>query len=186
MGDSLQEQLRALGLAGNRPDERNRKSKSKRKPSPARRTKTASGPNARTEADRELTLDQAYALRAREEKREAERTRRQKLEEDRRRRQLNKAIRQIVTARRQNLDAADIARNFMFNGRIRKIYVTAEQQRALAANDLGIVYLAGGYHLLEPDAVEAVRQLSADHVVDLGVEADADDSDHPIPDDLVW
>jgi len=182
MGDSLQEQLRALGLAGSQPEKRQRKSK----PAPARRAGKTSGPTREQGPDRELTLDQAYALREREEKHQAERARRQKIEEDRRRRQLNQAIREIVKRHRQNRDDADIARNFMFNGRIRKVYVTAGQQRALAADELGIVYLAGGYHLLEPDALDAVRQLSADHVVKLDNEAVDDDSDHPVPDDLVW
>jgi len=182
MGDSLQEQLRALGLAGSAPDKRKRKGK----PGAARQSKKAASPIAEPKPDRELTLDRAYALREREEKQKAEQARRRKIEEDRRRRQLNQAIREIVTARRQNRDEADIARHFMFNGRIRKIYVTAEQQRALAVDELGIAYLAGGYHLLEPDALEAVRQLSADHVVELGAEDSADDSDHPVPDDLVW
>jgi len=182
MGNSLQDQLRALGLANNRPDKRQRK----RKPAPAGQSNRASAPKREPGPERELTLDKAYALREREEKRQAERARRQKIEEDRRRRRLNQAIREIVSVWRQNRDEADIARNFMFNGRIRKIYVTAEQQRALAGDELGIVYLAGGYHLLEPDALEAVRQLSADHVVDLGAEAGDDDPDHPVPDDLVW
>lgn len=182
MGDSLQDQLRALGLAESRPEKRQRGSK----PKPARRARRSSGAKSGAEPGQEPTLDQAYALREREEKRQAERARRQKVEEERRRRELNRAIREIVTARRQNRDDADVARYFMYKGRIRKIYVTAEQQQALAAEELGIVYLAGSYHLLEPEALAAVLQLSDDHVVDLGTETAGEDPDHPIPDDLVW
>lgn len=181
MGDSLQDQLRALGLADNQPQKPQRGSKTK----PARRAGRTSG-TPTGEAGQELTLDQAYALREREEKRQAERARRRKVEEERRRRELNRAIREIVTARRQNRDDADIARYFMFKRRIRKLYVTAEQQQALAADELGIVYLAGSYHLLEPEALAAVRQLSVEHVVDLEAETSGEDPDHPIPDDLVW
>jgi uncharacterized protein YaiL (DUF2058 family) len=182
MGDSLQDQLRALGLADSRPEKRQRGSKGR----PARRAGKTPGTPSGKDPGHELTLDQAYALREREEKRQAERTRRRKLEEERRRRELNRAIREIVTARRQNRDDADIARYFMYNGRIRKLYVTAEQQQALAADELGIVYLAGSYHLLEPEALADVRQLSVDHIVDLGAETASEDPDHPIPDDLVW
>lgn len=181
MGDSLQDQLRALGLADSRPEKRQRGRKTK----PARRSGKSPGSPAR-EAGQELTLDQAYALREREEKQQAERARRRKIEEERRRRELNRAIREIVTAQRQNRDDADIARYFMYKGRIRKVYVTAEQQQALAADELGIVYLAGSYHLLQPEALGAVRQLSVEHVVDLGAETAGEDPDHPIPDDLVW
>lgn len=180
MADSLQDQLRALGLAKSQPEKKRRQNQSGQ----PRQANKAGSP--KTEPNRELTLDQAYALRAREEKQQAERARRQKIEEDRRRRQLNQAIREIVTVRRLNRDDADIARNFLFNGRIRKIYVTAEQHKALASGELGIVYLAGRYHLLEPDALEAVRRISVAHVVELGSEGEADDPDHPVPDDLEW
>jgi uncharacterized protein YaiL (DUF2058 family) len=181
MGDSLQDQLLALGLADSQPEKRQRGRKTKT----ARRSGKSAGTPTR-EPGQELTLDQAYALREREEKQQAERAHRRKIEEERRRRELNQAIREIVTAGRRNRDDADIARYFMYKGRIRKLYVTAEQQQALAADELGIVYLAGSYHLLEPEALEAVRQLSVEHVVDLAAETAGEDPDHPIPDDLVW
>ena len=181
MGDSLQDQLRALGLAESRPEKR----QSGRKSKPARRAGKSPATPSR-ESRQELTLDQAYALREREEKQQAERARRRKVEEEQRRRELNRAIREIVSAGRRNRDDADIARYFMYKGRIRKLYVTAEQQQALAAEELGIVYLAGSYHLVEPEALAAVRQLSVDHVIDLAAETPAEDPDHPIPDDLVW
>jgi uncharacterized protein YaiL (DUF2058 family) len=179
MGDSLQDQLRALGLAQTRPAEEQRKQQPSRKES---RRDQKKGSNSTGE----LPLDQAYALREREEQRQIQRTRQQKLDEDRRRRQVNKAIREIVAAHRQNRDDADIPRNFIFNGRIRKIYVSAEQQRALIAGELGIVYLSGSYHLLAPGALAAVREISSEHIVDLGLQAGEDDPEHPVPDDLVW
>lgn len=180
MGDSLQDQLRALGLANSQAG-RGRKEKSpasKPGKQPVRRKGSGS--------DGELSLDAAYALRRREEQRQAQRAQQKKREEDQRRRKLNKAIREIVTARRQNHEDADIARNFMFHGRIRKVYVTAEQQRALSAGRLGIVYLSGGYHLLEPEALAAVGEISAEHIVDLRLEVVEDDPEHPVPDDLIW
>jgi len=179
MGDSLRDQLRALGLAENRSAAKQRKQRPPReanRPSQGRGSKPAE----------ELSLDQAYALRAREEQRLAQRARQQKLEEDRRRRQLNRAIREIVSAQRQNREDADIPRNFMFNGRIRKIYVSAEQQRALSAGELGIVYLSGSYHLLGLEALASVREISGEHVVDLGLETGEEDPEHPVPDDLIW
>lgn len=180
MGDSLQDQLRALGLSRKAPEPENRKQK---KPRPAGRRVKADPPPG---PDRELSLDRAYELRQREEQRQAERSRQQKLEDERRRRLLNLAIREIVESRRQNSPEAEIARNFLYKGRIRKVHVTADQQKALSANELGIVYLAGSYHLLEPDALEAVRQISEEHVVDLGLQGDDDETEHPVPDDLTW
>ena len=60
-----------------------------------------------------------------------------------------------------------------------------EQQQALTAGEIGIVYLTGGYHLLAAEALEAVRAISADHVIDLRG-GNPDEDDHPVPDDLVW
>lgn len=179
MSDSLQDQLRALGLAQSRPAAEQRKQQPSRKA-------IRQGQGKASKSAGELSLDQAYALRKREEQQLAQRARQQKLEEDRRRRQVNKAIREIVTAQRQNLGDADIPRNFMFNGRIRKIYVSAEQQRALSAGELGIVYLSGSYHLLAPEALASVLEIASEHVVDLGLEAGNEDPEHPVPDDLIW
>jgi len=180
MADSLQDQLRALGLAGEEPSPRRQA-----KQPPGGATKKGGG-RKRPKPVGELSLDQAYALRQREEQQQAQRARQQKQEQDRLRRQLNKAIREIVNARRQNRVDAELARNFMFNGRIRKIYVTTQQQEALNAGQLGIAYLSGTYHLLDPEALGAVREISAEHVVDLGLDRSDDDPEHPVPDDLVW
>jgi len=179
MADSLQDQLRALGLARSQAEKKKGK---RQQPRQAKKQDRRSQPKPTDE----LSLDQAYALREREEQREAERARRQKQEEDRRRRERNKAIREIVAASRQNSDDAEIPRNFMFNGRIRKVYVTPEQQSAINAGDLGIVYLAGSYHLLESGALEAVRRISGEHVVELRPDSDDEDPEHPVPDDLTW
>jgi len=170
MADSLQDQLRALGLAASEP-KRTQVRKAASHPEKKRSQKSAGVRHP----DQELSLGEAYALREREEQRQARQARQQRQQEERRRRRINQAIGEIVSARRQNREDADIARHFLFNGRIRRIHVTAEQQDALNTGRLGIVYLSGGYHLLEPDALEAVRQISAEHVVDIGVGDDSDD-----------
>jgi uncharacterized protein YaiL (DUF2058 family) len=132
-----------------------------------------------------MPLDKAWALREQSEKKQAEEARMRKQAEDRRRRQINGEIRKIVEACRQNREDAEIARNFLYKGRIRKVYVTAEQQQTLNQGALGIAYLTGGYHLLPLEALEAVRAISPEHVVDLAAES-GDEDDVPVPDDLVW
>ena len=171
MSDSLQDQLKALGLARAKP-----KSKSKSKPKPKPRA---------NKGKQEFSLEKAYALKKRDEQKQADHARKKKLAEDRQRRLLNNEIRNIVKANRLNKDDAEIAWNFMFRGRIRKIHITPEQLKMLNAGELGIVYLSGGYHLLTNEQVKAVRRLSAEHVPDLSTETE-DDGDHPVPDDLSW
>jgi uncharacterized protein YaiL (DUF2058 family) len=179
MGNSLQDQLKALGLAREKPARKQKVQPplAKSRPAPAPRAKEPKG---------ELSLEKAFALRKQEEKRQADQARQKKQEEDRQRKLLNKSIREIVQAHRLNRDDAELARNFMFRGRIRKIHVTPEQLKALNAGELGITYLSGGYHLLTNEHTDAVRRLSEAHVPDLSVGSEDEDDEFPIPDDLIW
>lgn len=117
--------------------------------------------------------------------RQADRTRKRRQAEDRRRQRLNSEIRSIVEAHRMNDDAAELTRNFLYKGRIRKVMVTPDQLRAINDGELGVAYLSGGYHILAPEHLEAVRKLSPEHVPDLAGGSE-DEGDHPVPDDLVW
>lgn len=182
MSKSLQDQLKALGLAKDKP-----RKKSGKKPAVQRSGRASKNRKSTQESETaELSLERAFALRKQEEKRSADQARQRKQEEDRKRKQLNKAIRAIVKVHRLNVDEAEVARNFMFRGRIRKIYVTPDQLKALNAGELGIAYLSGSYHLVPKEQTDTVRQLSEEHVVDLAIAAGGDDGDFPIPDDLIW
>jgi uncharacterized protein YaiL (DUF2058 family) len=182
MADSLQDQLRALGLANKQQRERGVR-RDARKGGKAARQRPGHEPGPRS--DGELSLDQAYALREQEEQRQAQQTRDRKRAEERRRREINDSLRAIIEAHRLNRDDAEVARNFMYRGRIRKLYVTPEQQQALGEGRLGIVYLSGSYHILTPERLDAVRAISAEHVVELRGGGE-DEEDFPVPDDLIW
>lgn len=190
MSKSLQEQLLALGLAGKKT--KGARQSSRRAPGKAdQRLGAGSPPNqgsdrAKQAAGGEVSLNRAYALRQQEEKKQADTTRKRKQSEDRRRRQLNKEIRAIVRKHRLNDSTAEISRHFMYQGRIRKISLTPDQLKAINAGKLGIAYLSGGYHLLAPDHVEAVRKLSAQHIPDLASGDTEQEKEHPVPDDLTW
>jgi len=179
MGNSLQDQLKALGLAKEKPA---RKQKAQRT-SPKRRKKPI---QQGSKPAGELSLEKAFALRKQEEKKQAEQARRKKIEEDRQRKLMNAAIREIVKTHRLNREDAEVARNFMFRGRIRKIYVTPDQLKALNSGELGIAYLSGSYHLLAREHTDAIAKISEAHVPDLGVGTDDDDEEFPVPDDLIW
>lgn len=181
MADSLQDQLRALGLAKERA-----KGGSKKAPRKHSKNRSQSSKAAATPSPGEMPLGKAWAMREREEKKTIEQKRARKQEEDRKRREINKAIKEIIKGKRLNRDDAEVARNFMYRSRIRKVYVTPEQHRALGEGELGLVYLSGGYHVLEKEHVEAVRKIAADHVVDLEDGADESEEEFPVPDDLVW
>lgn len=190
MGKSLQDQLLSLGLARDKPEREKKNAGKKGRPEKARgaghKKRPAGGSGSHSEdKSAELSLDRAYALRKKEEQQQAESARKFKQEEVRRRRRLNREIGAIVNNHRLNDPKAEVPRNFMYKGRIRKIYLTSEQLKALNTGELGIAYLTGSYHLLAHEHVEAVRQLSAEHVPDLSSESD-DEEEFPVPDDLVW
>ena len=176
MSDSLQDQLKALGLAKKSPERK----KPRRKGPPA-----ANRSSAKKSAGAEMPLGKAYALREKEEQKSADKARRRKQAEDRKRREINKKIREIVKHKRLNVAAAEVPRNFMYRERIRKIYVTAEQNQALSSGELGLAYLSGGYHVLDRETLEQVRVIAADHVVDFEA-ASEDEEEFPVPDDLQW
>jgi len=182
MAESLQDQLRKLGLAREQGEGKQNSGKK-----PRGRTVGKSSTAIQSGSGREMPLDKAWALRERSEQKKADEARRRKQAEDRRRQQINGDIRKIVDAQRQNRDDADIPRNFLYKGRIRKVYVTEGQQQALCEGRLGIAYLTGGYHLLEATALDQIRAISPEHVVDLAGGPEGEDEDgHPVPDDLVW
>lgn len=123
----------------------------------------------------EISLEQAYRIRESQEKSEKQKARDRKIEEDRKRAMLNKQIRKIIDEHRLNLADAEDARYFMYKERIRKVHVSAEQLVQLNEGKLGVVYLAGGYHLLASEDIETVRKLSPAHVPDLLTGADDDE-----------
>jgi len=185
---SLQDQLLALGLAKEkakqksgppyRPPRPPNKAGNPGKPAgsqaphgPGRDSRASKGGRATgtaaAQAEQDISLEQAYRIRESQEKSEKQRERERKLEEDRQRAALNRQIKQIVEAGRLNLPDASEARYFMYKDRIRKIHVSAEQLQELNSGLLGVVYLAGGYHLLKAGQVEAVKALSPAHVPDL-------------------
>jgi len=204
---SLQDQLLALGLAktnakqtapdkpqANKPaadrqpaakrpgtERRPAEEKSARqgRPHPDPRPKPQPRPQPRPDPrnDENISLEQAYRIREAEEKSAKQRARERKLEEDRLRAMLNRQIRQVIDSGRLNLPDASESRYFMYKARIRKVHVSPEQLAALNKGELGVVYLAGGYHILASEQVEEVRKLSPAHVPDLLAGGDDDPFD---------
>jgi len=190
MSKSLQDQLLALGLANKKP--RKIPQPSRRAPAKTdRRAGAGSSPKkgqvgVKRAAGGEVSLDRAYALRQQEEKKQADTTRKRKQAEDRQRRQLNNEIRAIVSKHRLNDAKAEVPRHFIYRGRIRKINLTPDQLKTLNAGELGLAYLSGGYHLLAPEHLEAVRKLSKEHIPDLASCETEEENEFPIPNDLTW
>ena len=180
MSDSMKEQLVKLGLV--KPGRKPRGSGGSNQ-----QAKKHGGARGKPVGSAELSLDQAYRLRKKEEKETAESMGQKKRADDLLRKQVNSKIQAIVDQHALNDKSAAIKRSFLYKGRIRSVLVTAQQIKWLNKDRLGVVFLRGSYFLLEPAIVEQVRAISTDHVPDLASGGDSDlDGDHPVPDDLVW
>lgn len=148
------------------------------------------GGKARSQGDIELA--KAYAIRAQREKDERIAAERAKQEEARLRREARARLAILIDGKALNSDKADIARHFEYGGKIKRIYVTDEQLKALNAGELGVIQQNGRY-LLVTSALLAEAEATFAPCVALKVDPNAPVADDPyadpkyqVPDDLVW
>jgi len=175
MSNSLKDQLLALGLASKKAEPR---SKKQHKPRPvAAKAKKSKA---------EISLDQAYRIRSKDERQQKEAVIARKREQERQRRQINQKIQLLIKESGVRDAAADNKRNFLYKGRIRGVLATREQISEINSGTLGVVYLSGNYHLMPAGKIEEIRQFAPDHIPDLqGAEGKGED-ENPVPDDLIW
>lgn len=140
----------------------------------------------------DIDLAKAYAIRAQKEKDERIEAERQKQEEARLRREARARLDELIKDKGLNDPAADIARHFPYGGKIKRIYVTADQLKALNAGELGVLQQNGRYILVTSALLaeaEAVFAPSVALKVDPNAPAEDDpyaDPQYQVPDDLVW
>lgn len=207
MTDSLRDQLLGLGFKpapkperkpDRRPDPRRDAHKPAGKgaahPKPGQggkpRPPHASGKPKRSQED--IDLAKAYAIRAQREKDERIEAERIKQEEARVRREAKARLEAFLKDKALNDAEADIARHFPYGGKIKRIYVNADQLKALNKGDLGVVQQNGRYLLVTAAVLTEAEAIFAPAValkVDPDAPADQDpyaDPQYQVPDDLVW
>jgi len=203
MSDTLRDQLLGLGFkparqerkpAGRRgkDDTRAGAGKDGGRPPKGRPKGKGRGPRAGGGDGGEIDLAKAYAIRAQREKDERIEAERRKQEEARLRREARAKLATLLEGKALNSGDADIARHFEYGGKIKRIYVTAGQLKALNAGELGVLQQNGRY-LLVTAAVLAEAEAIFAPAVALKVDPDAPAGDDPysdpkyqVPDDLVW
>jgi uncharacterized protein YaiL (DUF2058 family) len=212
MSDTLRDQLLGLGFkptAPARPEKRD--DRKPPRPNAARGDATRPGkrrgdarkppqgpgqaPGQRPRKPRsqeEIDLGKAYALRAQKEKDERIAAEAARQEEARQRREARAKLGEFLKDKSLNDKDADIARHFPYGGKIKRIYVNAEQLRALNAGELGVVQLDGRYVLVTNAVLDEAESIFAQSVA-LRVDPNAAAGDDPysdpqyqVPDDLVW
>jgi len=140
----------------------------------------------------EMDLAKAYAIRAQREKEERIEAERQKQEDARVRREAKAQLEVLLKDASLNVEEADIARHFPYGGKIKRIYVTADQLKALNAGELGVVQVAGRYMLVTAEMLAQAEAIFAQAVaLEVNTKASAEedpyaDPQYQVPDDLVW
>jgi len=104
-------------------------------------------------------------------------------------------IKQLVDGSKIDRSEGELAFNFSWKNKIKKIYVSEEQQRQLSKNQISIVCIAGEHFELVPSVVaQKIAQRDVDYVVGNSDTQESSDSitdddpysDYQIPDDLMW
>ncbi|RNF85324.1 DUF2058 domain-containing protein [Montanilutibacter psychrotolerans] len=140
----------------------------------------------------DIDLAKAYAIRAQREKDERIKAEQAKQEEARLRREARAKVTELVKGQGLNVADAEIARHFPYGGKIKRVYVTAEQLKALNAGELGVLQMDGRYVLVTAELLAQVEAVFAPAValkVDPNAPASEDpyaDPQYQVPDDLVW
>ncbi|WP_421571014.1 DUF2058 domain-containing protein, partial [Stenotrophomonas sp. PD6] len=140
----------------------------------------------------DIDLAKAYAIRAQKEKDDRIEAERLKQEEARVRREAKAKLDVLLEGKSLNDAAAEIARHFNYGGKIKRVYVNAEQLKGLNAGELGVLQQNGRYLLVTAavlDEAEAIFAPSVALRVDPNAPAEDDpyaDPAYQVPDDLVW
>jgi len=140
----------------------------------------------------EMDLAKAYAIRAQKEKDERIAAEKQRQEEAAKRREAKARLAELLKTASLNVAEADIARHFEYGGKIRRVYVTADQLKAVNAGELAIVQQGGRYHVttaahardaeaLLPGALALLADPSTPSADDQYA-----DPKYQVPDDLIW
>ncbi len=197
MTDSLRDQLLGLGFKPAPKPERSPKPKPGKGPpgKPGRDGARANAPKphrAKPKTGGEMDLAKAYAIRAQREKEDRIEAERQKQEAARIRREARARLAEFLAGKALNAEDAEIARHFEYGGKIKRIYVTAGQLKALNAGELGVLQQNGRYLLVDAATLAGAEAIFADAVA-LKIDPDAPAGDDPysdpqyqVPDDLVW
>ncbi|MGD2019599.1 MAG: DUF2058 domain-containing protein [Thiohalocapsa sp.] len=177
MANSLQDQLLKAGLVN---EQQLKQAKTKK-----RKQKRAGGGRAADDAERGAAAERAAAA-----KRERDQELNRRREAERQRKAELVALWQLVRDNRVSRDGGDVAYNFADGSALKRLYVKAPQQKAIADGELAIVRHDDFYELVPAAVAERAEATDPNTLVlwnKPGV-ADPDDpyADFEVPDDLMW
>jgi hypothetical protein len=177
MANSLQDQLLKAGLVN---EQQVKQAQTKK-----RKQKRAGGGKSAESVQRGAEVQQAAA-----EKRRRDQELNRQREEERRRKAEQVALWQLVHDSRVSRDGGDRAYNFADGTALKRLYVSAAQQKALVDGGLAIVRHESFYELVPPSVAERAQQVDPTILV-LWNRSEPKEPDDPyaefeVPDDLMW
>lgn len=179
MAKSLQEQLLAAGLADAQKVRQIREEKRKAQKQQKHQKPTDAAPTPQ---------QQAQAAREAQAARDREINRQRQAEADRR--AIQAQVQQLIAQHQLARNAADTPYQFVFNGKVKKIDVSAAQADQLARGRLAIAASGQTFQLIPADIADKIRQRDAQAPLVQHVPQTASDedpyADYQIPDDLMW
>ena len=182
MAGSLQDQLLQAGLAD--ADKAKKLAKEKRKQAKVARR---SGTELKDES-------KEAARKAREDKARRDRELNQALNSKSQRKAINAQIKQLIETNRLEKGRGEIGFNFTDGKKVKKLYVSAMEQKQLSAGRLAIVKQGDQYEMVPRPVAEKIADRDSERVVLCGAIDDASLTeeeqdwykDYEIPDDLMW
>ena len=182
MAGSLQDQLLQAGLADK--DKARKLAREKRKEAKVARRSGAELGGESKEAARQALAEKAAR----------DRELNQALNTKAERKAINAQIKQLIETNKLARGSGDIGFNFTDGKKVKKLYVSALEQKQLSAGVLAIVKHGDQYELLPRPVADKIAERDTARVIDCTVQSDqglTDEEkdwykDYEIPDDLMW
>jgi uncharacterized protein YaiL (DUF2058 family) len=100
-------------------------------------------------------------------------------------------VRQMILTQSVEIpNDAEVAYHFEHDKKVKKLYITDEQQKQLTRGHLAIGVIGGGYRLIPDKMAEKIESRLAEMVIRIEPEAEVEEddpyADFQIPDDLMW
>lgn len=195
MSNSLKDQLMGLGFKNSPTKAVETKPKANHKKPDYKKPdykKSASPSKVPVNNTSEFDLAKAFALRQKEEQRQRAQAELEKQEQARVRRVAKEQVGQLLKDHVLNSPEADIARHFPYSGKIKRVYVTAQQLRAINVGELAVVQHLGKFCIVETvlalqvqALIPALLALHCDGT-EQTVGDEYADPQFTVPDDLIW
>lgn len=182
MSKSLRDQLMKAGLATKQQALQAKTSNKKKKQHAAR-----SGEKTDQEK-RRIELEQERLAQV-----EADRELNRKLEDERQRKAVDAQVRQLITSNAMSRAGGESEYKFVYDNKIKKIYVTEDQRIKLERGLLALAVLGEEFMVLPAPVASKIAERKPEAIVmqndksdDLTAEEEDWYADYQIPDDLMW